>query len=79
MFDDCEFDSAAHIEGSQLFDIGVIGCSRLSGLLANGVRIRRDLDLSRTVIAGALGLMPVRQSGQRSGFASRKSVAGCCV
>jgi hypothetical protein len=54
LFEDCEFDSAFNIEGAQLFDIGVIECARLPGLLANGVRIRRDLDLSRTLIAGAL-------------------------
>ena len=54
IFDDCEFDSPLVIEGSQLFEIGVIGCARLSGLLGNGVRIRRDLDLSRTLVAGAL-------------------------
>jgi len=54
LFEDCEFDSAFNIEGAQLFDIGVTGCARLPGLLANGVRIRRDLDLSRTHITGAL-------------------------
>ena len=32
----------------------MIGCTRLPGLLANGVRIRRDLDLSRTLVTGAL-------------------------
>jgi len=54
LFDDCEFDSPLSIEGAQLFEIGVIGCARLPGLLANGVRIRRDLDLSRSLLSGAL-------------------------
>jgi hypothetical protein len=54
LFEDCEFDSPVSIEGAQLFEVGIIGCTRLPGLLANGVRIRRDLDLSRTLITGAL-------------------------
>jgi hypothetical protein len=54
LFEDCEFDSPVSIEGAQLFEIGVIGCERLPGLAANGVRIRRDLDLSRTLVTGAL-------------------------
>ncbi len=54
LFDDCEFDSPITIEGAQLFEIKVIGCARLPGLLANGVQIRRDLDLSRSLISGAL-------------------------
>lgn len=54
IFEDCEFDSPVSIEGAQLFEIGVIGCARLPGLAANGVRIRRDLDLSRTLVTGAL-------------------------
>lgn len=54
IFKDCEFDSPLIVEGAQLFEIAVNGCTRLPGLLANGVRIRRDLDLSRTFVAGAL-------------------------
>jgi hypothetical protein len=54
LFRDCEFDSPVNVEGAGLFEIGVIGCARLPGLLANGVRIRRDLDLSRTFVVGAL-------------------------
>jgi hypothetical protein len=54
LFRECEFDSPVNIEGAKLFEIGIIGCARLPGLLANGVRIRRDLDLSRTTVAGAL-------------------------
>ena len=54
IFEDCEFESPLIVEGAQLFEIGLKGCARLPGLLANGVRIRRDLDLSRTFVAGAL-------------------------
>lgn len=53
-FDDCEFESPLVIEGAQLYDLGLVACARLPGLLANGVRIRRDLDLSRTRVTGAL-------------------------
>jgi len=54
LFQESEFDSPVNIEGAELFEIGIIGCTRLPGLLANGVRIRRDLDVSRTMIGGAL-------------------------
>jgi hypothetical protein len=52
-FDDCEFDSPLVIDGAQLYDLALTGCVRLPGLLANGVRVRRDLDLSRTTVTGA--------------------------
>lgn len=54
IFEGCEFESPLIVEGAQLFEIGLNGCARLPGLLANGVRIRRDLDLSGTFVAGAL-------------------------
>ena len=53
-FEDCEFDSPLTVEGAQLYELGLKGCVRLPGLLANGVRIRRDLDLSRTHVTGML-------------------------
>jgi hypothetical protein len=52
-FDDCEFDSALVIDGAQLYELALTACSRLPGLLANGVRIRRDLDLSGSHVTGA--------------------------
>ena len=52
-FDGCEFDSAPVVEGAELFELSLTGCSRLPGLLGNGVRLRRDLDLSRSRVAGA--------------------------
>jgi hypothetical protein len=52
-FEGCEFDSPPVVEGAQLHELALTGCPQLPGLLANGVRIRRDLDLSRTHVAGA--------------------------
>ena len=69
MFEDCEFDSPVSIEGAQLFEVGVTGCARLPGLLGNGVRIRRDLDLSRSHVTGAL---------QTSATTSKRSAVWLC-
>lgn len=52
-FDRCEFDSAPVLEGAQLFELSLSGCLRLPGLLGNGLRVGRDLDLSRSRVAGA--------------------------
>src|ERR1700722_19539701 len=52
-FDGCEFDTAPVVEGAQLFELALTGSPRLPGLLGNGLRLRRDLDLSRSHIAGA--------------------------
>jgi hypothetical protein len=52
-FDGCEFDSPVVVEGAELFELSLTGCPRLPGLLGNGLRLRRDLDLSRSHIAGA--------------------------
>ncbi len=52
-FDDCEFEAPPVVEGAQLHELAFTGCHRLPGLLGNGVRIRRDLDLSRSQVSGA--------------------------
>jgi uncharacterized protein YjbI with pentapeptide repeats len=52
-FEGCEFDAAPAVEGAQLFELALTGSPRLPGLLGNGLRLRRDLDLSRSRIAGA--------------------------
>src|SRR5579859_8037328 len=52
-FDGCEFDAAPVVEGAQLFELSLTGSPRLPGLLGNGLRLRRDLDLSRSHISGA--------------------------
>ena len=51
-FDGCEFDSAPMVEGAQLHALALTACPRMPGLLANGLRVRRDLDLSRSHVAG---------------------------
>jgi hypothetical protein len=51
-FDGCEFDSAPVVEGAQLFELSLTSCPHLPGLLGNGLRLRRDLDLSRSQVAG---------------------------
>jgi hypothetical protein len=51
-FEECEFDSAPVAEGTDLFDLALTGCV-LPGLLGNGLRLRRDLDLSGSRVAGA--------------------------
>lgn len=52
-FDGCEFDSALVVEGAQLYELSLTGCPSLPGLLGNGLRVRRDLDLSRSRVRGA--------------------------
>ena len=52
-FDDCEFDSPLIVEGAQLQELALLRCSRLPGLLANGLRVHRDLDLSGSHVTGA--------------------------
>jgi hypothetical protein len=52
-FDGCEFDSAPVVEGAELFELALTSCPRLPGLLGNGLRLRRDLDLSQSRVAGA--------------------------
>ena len=52
-FEGCEFDTAPVVEGAHLFELSLTGSPRLPGLLGNGLRLQRDLDLSRSHIAGA--------------------------
>jgi hypothetical protein len=52
-FDDCEFDSPVMAEGAQLQELALTRCIQLPGLLASGLRVRRDLDLSGTRVTKA--------------------------
>jgi hypothetical protein len=52
-FEGCEFEEAPVVEGAQLFELSLTGSPRLPGLLGNGLRLQRDLDLSRSRISGA--------------------------
>lgn len=51
-FDGCGFESAPVLHGAQLHELSLAACDRLPGLLANGVRVQRDLDLSGSRITG---------------------------
>ncbi len=52
-FSGCEFDSAPDVSGATLAGLALTDCPRLPGLLGNGLRVRRDLDLSRSRVTGA--------------------------
>jgi hypothetical protein len=52
-FEACHFDAPLLAESARLSGLVLTGCA-LPGLQANGVRIQRDLDLSRTHVTGAL-------------------------
>ena len=68
-FEGCEFNAAPVLEGAELFELSLTGCPRLPGLLGNGLRLRRDLDLSRSVVAG---------SHRTSASTSRRSAIWLC-
>jgi uncharacterized protein YjbI with pentapeptide repeats len=51
-FDDCRFEQAPVLMGANLFELSLTRC-RLPGLLANGLRLRSDLDLSGARIRGS--------------------------
>src|SRR6266568_3830299 len=53
-FENCSFTEPVEVAGAQLVELALTGCDQVPGLLANGVRVRRDLDLSRSQVAGAL-------------------------
>jgi hypothetical protein len=53
-FENCQFDGPLNAEGAQLYELGLLGCPKLPGLLANGLQVQRDLDLSRSHITGAM-------------------------
>ena len=52
-FDRCEFESAPVVDGAELFELSLTGSPHLPGLLGNGLRLRRDLDLSRSRVSGS--------------------------
>lgn len=52
-FEDCDFDSPLLVEGAVLHELVLIRCAVLQGLVANGVRVRRDLNLSGSYLSGA--------------------------
>jgi hypothetical protein len=72
--DGCDFDTALMLEGAQLQEIALTSCDRLPGLLANGVNIRRDLDLSRSQVTG--GLLTSASTSKRSAIWLCESAIG---
>ncbi|MEV6864910.1 hypothetical protein AB0M44_28370 [Streptosporangium subroseum] len=52
-FTDCVFDRPVHLDGADLHMLAFDGCT-IPGVMANGLRVRRDLDLSRSRITGDL-------------------------
>lgn len=61
-FEDCEFVEPVLLEGSVVHSLAIVGTSSpdgdalrssVPGILANGMRVERDLVLSRTLITGA--------------------------
>ena len=51
-FDSCEFESALALDGAVLYELAITRCPRVPGMLANGLQIRRDLDLSGSYVTG---------------------------
>ena len=52
-FVNCVFDRPLALDGAELHLLVLDGCT-VPGILANGLRVRRDLDLSRSRISGGL-------------------------
>jgi hypothetical protein len=52
-FESCRFDAALVLEGARLDQLMLTDGTRLPGLLANGLSVRRDLDLSGSIVTGA--------------------------
>ena len=53
-FEACQLAEPPLFDGAQLHELALLGCDLPAGLQANGLRVTRDLDLSRSTIAGAL-------------------------
>jgi hypothetical protein len=53
-FEACEFAEPPLFDGARLHELALLRCALPAGLQANGLRVTRDLDLSRSTVAGAL-------------------------
>jgi len=51
-FEDCAFEQPLLVEGASLSELALTGCPELPGVLGNGLRVSRDLDLSRSCVTG---------------------------
>lgn len=52
-FERCTFGAPLVLDGARLEQLALTDGTRLPGMLANGLRVRRDLDLSRSTVTGA--------------------------
>jgi hypothetical protein len=52
-FDRCEFEHAPILHGAKVKELAITGCARLPGLLANGISVQGDVELSRTQVVGS--------------------------
>ena len=52
-FNGCVFEDVIVAEGAQLGGLWLTGCPQVPGLIGNGLRLRRDLDLSGSAVTGA--------------------------
>jgi hypothetical protein len=62
-FEDCSFEAAPILHGARLRELGFVGCPELPGVLANGIAVQGDLELSGSTI---LGSHPTGASTSRS-------------
>jgi hypothetical protein len=72
-FDKCVFDEPLVVAGADLFELSLTGC-QVPGLLGNGLRLRRDLDLSRSSITASLATSA--SIGRRSAIWLSESAIG---
>nr|WP_221377295.1 hypothetical protein [Actinoplanes polyasparticus] len=52
-FESCAFEAAPILENAQVSSLLIVDSPGLPGLLANGLQVRGDLDLSRSAVTGA--------------------------
>jgi hypothetical protein len=45
-FDGCRFEAAPVLHGASLFELAILNCPALPGLFADGIRVRRDVDIT---------------------------------
>ena len=62
-FEDCSFEAAPILHGARVKELAFIDCDELPGLLANGIAVQGDLELSGSRIVGS---HPTRASTSRS-------------
>ena len=78
-FHGCEFGTAPVLEGAQLFELALRDSPHLPGLLANGLRVQRDLDLSGSSVTGVHWTSTSTSKRRRSGWGKPVSGAACCA